>query len=233
MLKIDKYASMWAINDEQKLVFTAVLENGEKKTFVMSATEIKEEDEVEEPVVIPTPIVVPDDEEDVKPKPDTTPEADGNTSGDEEEEPIEPSDEDEDMNEEKEEEAKKDEYIVWVKDSLWGKDYEKSADVWTWSRPTEHSYNVYVEGPAGSKIYPKIERFGKIYETKEDLTNRGPRIAFNRIQNIPMTLQGLGTKTLIGTDLGPGSSSAKGYNGYLILENEKGEVIKRINMKYI
>lgn len=130
-------------------------------------------------------------------------------------------------------EPPKDTYKVWIKDTLWGKDYELSGDEWVWTRPTEHAYDVYVEGPAGVKVYPQIKRLGKLYTTKEDLTSRGPKIGFNKLQAIPQTLKGEGVKVLIGTSIGPGSSSAKGYDGYLVLKDENDNEIKVIHMKYV
>lgn len=170
-----------------------------------------------EPVVVP-PVVEPEPVEEPEPEPINEPEP----------EPIE-----EPAPEPVEEPAPANNYIVWVKDVLWGKDYEVSGDEWTWTRPTEHAYDVYVEGPASVKVYPEIERLGKIYTSKEDLTSRGPKIGFNRIQNIPQTLKGEGVKVLIGTNIGPGSSSAKGYDGYLRFRTEAGEIIKEIRMRFI
>ena len=192
-----------SLNESNQLIITAIVDNKEV-AFHVPATELLSTGNYDDVEVVEEP------DEEFPPIEDGPIEA--------ELPPVEPP---------------KNTYKVWVKDTLWGKDYELSGDEWVWTRPTEHSYNVYVEGPAGSKVYPQIKRLGKLYTTKEDLTSRGPKIGFNKLQAIPQTLKGEGSKVLIGSDIGPGSSSAKGYDGYLILKDENDNEIKVIHMKYV
>lgn len=124
-------------------------------------------------------------------------------------------------------------YTVWFKDVLYGKGFSEATDEVIWARPTEHAYDIYVTGPAGSLIYPEIKRLNKLYTTKEELTTRGVRIGFNKIKELPAKLLGEDAKVLIGTSIGPGSSKAKGYECYLNLKNENGVVIKTIHMQYV
>ena len=250
MLKVNKDSIEWAINDNGELIFTAMLENGDKKCFTVSAKEVQVNPEQES-----TPVPEPDPELElwVNPVEDIEEPIEGPYEDPyeepyekpEDEEPYEyPEDEEDEIPEDEEpceepsfkpnsEEYEEPKCTVWVKDSLWGRDFEVSGDEWIWTRPTEHAYDVYIEGPLGTQIYPYIERYGRFYTTKEELTSRGPRIAFNKLQNIPVFLDGNGKKTLIGTNFGPGSSSAKGYDGYLCFKDEYGTIIKKIHLKYV
>ncbi len=211
---LDNNALSWGIDDGE-LILT-VKTNTELYKYSVAKPFYTETFPTNEPIETVEPVIVAPVEEDKPNTPEVPEEIEVEVEVETSQEPVE-----------------EDEYIIWVKDSLWGKDYEISGDEWTWTRPTEHAYDVYVEGPAGVKVYPQIERRGIIYTTKEDLTSRGPKIGFNRLQAIPMTLKGAGNKVLIGTSLGPGSSSVKGYDGYFVLVDDKSKVIKRIHMRYI
>lgn len=145
--------------------------------------------------------------------------------------PVDPEDEDGDEDEDgKEDEGTAKEYKVFFKDTLRGGSIFES-DFLVWDSTTDFSLNVYMTGPEGEKVYPEIDRGFTKYTTKEELTARGPKIGFNRLNALPIVLQGEDIMTAVGKDLGPGSRSAGGFTGDLVFRTESGKEVIRIPMK--
>lgn len=119
---------------------------------------------------------------------------------------------------------------VFLKDTLRNGSIIEAPEEIVWASPTTFSYNVFMTGPKGTQVRVEIDRGFTKYTTKEELTSRGPKVGFNRLNPMPFTLDG-DNKIIIGTDLGPGSRSAGGYKADLVFKTVDNVELKRITLK--